>query len=105
MTASSQTSTEAQDVGPFLRRLGEPLGNVPFLQELEQDDHDEEDREAADDQDAEVPPPERLLLLEIDRCHRAPVVSRRVGAPSSPERHVHPGELGVMGDEPSFLER
>ena len=53
---------EAHDVGHLLRHLGEPVGNVPVVQELARDDHEQEDTESAEDQSDEVSLPERLLL-------------------------------------------
>jgi hypothetical protein len=48
----------------LLRHLAEPPGNVPLVQKLACDDHDQEDSEPADDESDEVSLPERLLLFD-----------------------------------------
>ena len=78
MTASNQTNRKTQDVGHLLRHLGEPLRNVPLVQELPRDDHEQQDPEPTEDQSDEVPLPEGFLLLRD--CHGLSPVSSLVGA-------------------------
>ena len=50
-------------IRPFLRHLGEPLGNVPLVEDLTRGNHDQQHGESTDDQTADVATLERVLPL------------------------------------------